>query len=61
MGEEFSSLLPKKVGETYLRWQKALWLFEEDGMLPRCFISTYPKVQIIVFPFVWEDSHAKYM
>jgi hypothetical protein len=24
MGEEFSSPLPKKVGETYLRWQKAL-------------------------------------
>jgi hypothetical protein len=34
---EFSSPLPKKVGETYLRWQKALWLFEEDGKLPRCF------------------------
>lgn len=34
---EFLFSLHKKVGETYLRWQKALWLFEEDGMLPRCF------------------------
>ena len=36
-GEEFLSPLPKKVDGIYLRRQKALWLFEEDGMLPRCF------------------------
>ena len=28
---------PKKVHEIYLRWQKALWLFEEDDILSRCF------------------------
>ena len=31
---ECLSPLPKKEGEIYLGGQKALWVFEEDGMLP---------------------------